>query len=185
MAFTRSCEACGGSGRVSTQPCRRCASSGVQPESEVVAVTVPPGVESGARLAIAGRGHAAAGGGPAGDLFVTIDVAPHRYLTRVGRDLHLRLPVAIHEAVLGARIEIPTLLGPVRLRIPPGTPSGRRLRLGGRGVPPVSGDEREAGDLIVEVQIVLPPVQDERSKELLREFGRLHEADVRAGLFSE
>jgi molecular chaperone DnaJ len=91
--------------------------------------------------------------------------------------------VAIHEAVLGARVDVPTLDGPVRLRIPPGTASGQRLRLRGRGVPPVAGVAAEAGDLIVEVQIVLPPVQDERSRELLREFGRLNDADVRAGLF--
>jgi molecular chaperone DnaJ len=101
----------------------------------------------------------------------------------VGRDLFLTLPVAIHEAVLGAKVDVPTLDGPVRLRIPPGTASGQRLRLRGRGVPPVPGVAAGAGDLVVEVQIVLPPVRDERSRELLREFGRLNDADVRAGLF--
>ena len=184
MVFTRSCDACAGAGRLLTEPCRACGASGVQGRSEVVTVQVPPGIETGARVAVPGRGHAAAGGA-AGDLYVTIAVAEHPHLRRVGRDLHLTLPVAIHEAVLGARVEVPTLEGPVRLRIPPGTPSGQRLRLRGRGVPPGPGVEAEPGDLIVEVQIVLPPVRDERSRELLREFGRLNETDVRAGLFGK
>jgi molecular chaperone DnaJ len=183
MVFTRACDGCGGSGRLVTEPCRPCGGAGVQGRSEVVTVPVPPGVESGARMAVPGRGHAGAGGGQPGDLYVTVDVAEHPHFRRVGRDLHLTLPVAIHEAVLGARVDVPTLDGPVRLRIPPGTASGQRLRLRGRGVPPVAGVAAEAGDLIVELQIVLPPVRDERSRELLREFGRLNDTDVRAGLF--
>ncbi len=183
MVFTRSCDGCGGGGRLLSQPCRACRGAGVESRSEVVTVTVPPGVESGARIAVPGRGHAGSGGGPTGDLYVTVSVADHPHFRRVGRDLFLTLPVAIHEAVLGAKVEVPTLDGPVRLRIPPGTPSGQRLRLGGRGVRPMPGVAAEAGDLIVEVQIVLPPIRDERSRELLREFGRLNDADVRAGLF--
>lgn len=183
MVFTRACDVCGGGGRLTTQPCRACGGVGLQARSEVVNVPVPPGVESGARIAIPGRGHVSAAGGPVGDLYVTVSVAEHPHFRRVGRDLHLTLPVAIHEAVLGARVDVPTLDGPVRLKVPAGTPSGRRLRLRGRGVPPGPGVDAEAGDLIVDVQIVLPPVQDERSRELLREFGRLNDVDVRAGLF--
>jgi molecular chaperone DnaJ len=152
----------------------------------VVTVRTPPGIESGARLVVPARGHAGARRGPAGELYVTVAVAPHRFFRREGRDLHLRLPVAVHEAALGARVDVPTLDGPIRLRIPPGTPSGRRLRLAGRGVPEgvaAGGAPVPAGDLIVEVQIVLPPVRDERSRELLREFGRLNSADVRQHLF--
>jgi molecular chaperone DnaJ len=92
------------------------------------------------------------------------------------------LPVAIHEAALGARIEVPTLDGPVRVRIPPGTSSGRQLRLSGRGIPAGNG-AGDPGDLIVETRIVLPPIRDERSKELLREFGRLNDVDVRRDMF--
>jgi len=183
MVFTRSCDSCGGGGRLLTEACAVCGGAGVQARSEVVTVTVPPGIESGARIAIPGRGHASSRGGRPGDLYVTVAVADHPFFRRVGRDLHLTLPVAIHEAVLGARVEVPTLDGPVRLRIPPGTPSGQRLRLRGRGVPPVPGVEAEAGDLIVEMQVVLPAIRDERSRELLREFGRLNDTDVRAGLF--
>ena len=89
------------------------------------------------------------------------------------------VPVAVHEAVLGARIEVPSLDGPVKLRIPPGTQAGQRFRLRGRGAPTTSGGR---GDLIVEVRLVLPPCVDERSKELMREFARLHQDDVRQEL---
>jgi len=184
MVFTKPCSTCGGQGRIVAQPCRPCRGAGVQARSEVVTVVVPPGLESGARLAVPGRGHAGARGGPTGDLYVTVDVAPHAFLRREGRDLHLMLPVAVHEAALGARVRVPTLEGPLQLRVPPGTPSGRRLRLRGRGVPSPSGRAEEAGDLIAEVQIVLPPVRDERSKALLREFGALNADDVRAHLFA-
>jgi molecular chaperone DnaJ len=183
LVFTKPCDACGGSGRITSQPCPACSGVGVHPRSEVVTVAVPPGVESGARMAVPGRGHAGARGAAPGDLYVTVEVAPHPFFRREGRDVHVTLPVAVHEAVLGARVDVPTLDEPVRLRIPPGTPSGRRLRLRGRGVPSPFGGDAEAGDLIVEVLIVLPAVRDERSRELLREFGRLNDVDVRRHLF--
>ena len=180
MVFGRTCDSCDGSGRLSAQACRQCGAAGVQARSEVVTVGVPAGVETGDRLAIPGRGHAGARGGPAGDLYVTIDVEPHRYLTRSGRDLHLTLPLAIHEAALGAKIDVPTLGEPVRVRIPAGTPSGRALRVRGQGVPAPPGAPAEAaGDLVIEIEIVLPPVRDERSKQLLREFGELNRQSVR------
>ena len=181
MVFTRPCHDCDGSGRMSVQACRVCGGAGIQPRSEVVTIDVPAGIAHGDRVTVPGRGNAGARGGPAGDLYLTAHVAPHPFLVRIGRDLHLTLPVAVHEAGLGARVDVPTLDGPLKLRIPAGTPSGRQLRLQGHGVPaPVGGD---AGDLIVHVQIVLPPVRDERSRELLREFGRLNGADVRDHLF--
>jgi molecular chaperone DnaJ len=183
MVFTKPCDVCGATGLVTSQSCQICGGTGVQPRSEVVTIVVPPGAESNMRLAIPGRGHAASRGGPAGDLYVTIDVAPHPFLTRVGRDLRMTLPVAVHEAALGARVDVPTPAGVVRLRIPPGTPSGQQLRIRGRGVAAPNGDPDAAGDLIVDVDIVLPPVRDERSKELLREFGRLNDDDVRRHLF--
>lgn len=182
MVFTKPCERCEGRALLDRQPCRACAGAGVQARSEVVTLGIPPGIESGARLVVPGRGHATPGG-VAGDLYVTIDVASHPFFRRIGRDLLLTLPVAVHEAALGARVEVPTLAGPVRLRIPPGTSSGQRLRVRGRGVPAATGQADEAGDLLVDVQIVLPPVRDERSRELLREFGRLNDGNVRAHLF--
>ena len=103
---------------------------------------------------------------------------PHPLVRREGDDLFLTVPVAVHEAVLGARIEIPTFDGAVKLRIPPGTQGGQRFRLGERGAPGAHG----RGDLIVEVRLVLPSLADERAKELMREFGRITHEDVRREL---
>jgi molecular chaperone DnaJ len=184
MVFTRACDQCGGVGHLGVQACRACAGVGVQPRSEVVTLTVPPGVNDGDRLAVPGRGHAGARGGPAGDLYVTIRVASHPFFRRNGRDLHLTLPLAVHEAALGARVDVPTLDEPVRLRVPPGTSSGRVFRIRGAGVPAAGGDEA-AGDLVAVVEIVLPPVRDERSRDLLRRFGELNDVDVRRHLFEK
>jgi molecular chaperone DnaJ len=184
MVFSRGCDVCGGAGRLMTQACRACAGAGLHARSEVVTVLVPSGSRSEDRIAVPGRGHAGARGGPAGDLYVTLNVSAHAHFTRAGRDLLLTLPVAVDEAALGARIDVPTLDDPVRLRLPPGTPSGRRFRIRGGGVPAPAGvDTESAGDLIVEVRIVLPPVRDERSKALLREFGERNRVVVRAHLF--
>jgi molecular chaperone DnaJ len=181
MVFTKSCETCGGAGQVVSTSCRVCGATGVHARSELVTLYLPPGVEHGARIAVPGRGHAGARGGPAGDLYVTIDVAPHPFFRRDGRDVRLSLPVAVHEAALGAKVVVPTLDGDVTVRVPAGSTSGQTLRVRGAGVP---GDANQPpGDLLVELQIVLPPVRDERSRELLREFGRLNDVDVRRHLF--
>jgi molecular chaperone DnaJ len=182
MVFTTRCEGCDGTGRLTRQGCRVCAGVGVQARSEVVTVGVPPGIDTGARVAVPGRGHVGARGGPGGDLYVTVEVGEHPFFRRIGRDVHVRVPIAVHEAALGARIEVPTLDGPVRVRIPPGTSSGRRLRVPGHGVPSATA-AGEAGDLIVETLIVLPALRDERSRELMREFGRLNDVDVRREMF--
>jgi molecular chaperone DnaJ len=178
MMFTGVCEPCAGAGHLAWQPCRTCAGAGTQMRSEVVTVAIPPGLESGARVAVPGRGHAGARGGPSGDLYVTVTVADHPVFRRSGRDVTFVLPVAVHEAVLGAKVEVPTLDGRVRLRIPPGTSSGQRLRIRGGGVPETAG--APAGDLVAEVRVVVPQVTDERSRELIREFGALNGGDVRA-----
>ena len=179
MVFSKPCTACSGTGKLRQQRCEVCIGHGRVVRSEAVLVDVPAGTADGARLRIAGKGHAGRNGGRTGDLYVTVHVEPHQFFQREGEHLHVRVPLAVHEAVLGTRIDIPSLDGPVRLRVPPGTPAGHRFRLKGRGVPTPSGTR---GDLIVEVALVLPPVVDERSKELMREFGRLYNGDVRRGL---
>lgn len=147
-----------------------------------VPIEVPAGVSDGATVRRTGLGHAGTGGGAPGDLFVTIAVAAHDLFQRVGDDLVLEVPIALHEAALGARIGLPTLdRAAVRLRVPPGTQSGQRFRLRQRGLP--SPRDGRRGDLLVEVRIVLPPVIDERSKELLREFGSLQREGVRDARF--
>jgi molecular chaperone DnaJ len=113
-------------------------------------------------------------------LYITLHVQPHPLFQREGDDLHLTVPIAVHEAALGAKIEVPSLDGAARLRVPPGTQSGQRFRLRERGVP--SARDGRRGDLVVEVKLVLPKLLDERSKELLREFGRINASDIRQDL---
>lgn len=179
MVFSKPCTACSGTGKLRQQRCDVCGSHGRVVRSEAVPVDVPAGTADGARLRIAGKGHAGRNGGRTGDLYVTVHVEAHPFFQRDGEHLHVRVPLAVHEAVLGTRIDVPSLEGPVKLRVPPGTQAGHRFRLKGRGVPTPSGLR---GDLIVEVTLVLPPVVDERSKELMREFGRLYHGDVRRDL---
>ena len=180
MVFSKSCTHCGGSGRHQHRTCSTCDGDGVVPRTEVVAVRVPAGVADGGRVRMAGYGHAGRRGGKSGDLYLDVAVAPHPVFERHDDDLYLVVPVAIHEAALGAKIEVPTPDGTGRVRIPPGTQSGQRFRLRGRGAPSARGGRR--GDLVVEVRLVLPRLVDERSKELLREFGRLNAEDVRRDL---
>jgi len=179
MVFSKSCAACGGTGRQRHQRCEVCAAYGRVVRSEPVPVPVPAGVHDGTRLRVPERGHTGIRGGRTGDLYVDIHVEPHPLLRRERDDLFIVVPVAVHEAVLGARIDVPTLDGGVRLKIPAGTQGGQRFRLSGRGAPNTAGTR---GDLVVEVKLVLPSVADERSKELMREFGRLNAEDVRRDL---
>ena len=179
MVFAKSCGACAGTGRLLRLRCDVCGAHGRVVRTEAVSVDLPPGLDDGVRLRVPEKGHAGRNGGRTGDLYVTVRVEPHHLFRREGEDLHVRVPLGVHEAVLGTRIEVPSLDGPVRLRVPPGTQAGHRFRLRGRGVPTPVGTR---GDLIVEVTLVLPAVVDERSKELMREFGRLNNEDVRRDL---
>lgn len=182
MVFTKPCDVCGGDGQVAAEPCRTCRGIGVSSRTEVVTLGIPAGIDSGTRVAVPGHGHAGSLGGSAGDLYVTVTVGPHPYFGRAGRDLTLTLPTAIHEAALGAVVSVPTLGDPVRVRIPAGASSGQTLRLRGLGVPANGGDD--CGDLVVTIQLVLPPELDERSRALLREFGQLNSDDVRRSVFA-
>jgi molecular chaperone DnaJ len=148
--------------------------------TESLTVAVPAGLADGARLRIAGKGNVGANGGASGDLFITVHVKPHGLFSREGDDLYVVVPIAVHEAALGCRFQLAALDGPVRVRVPPGTQSGQRFRIRERGV--ASPRDGRRGDLVVEVRVVLPRLLDERSKDLLREFGRINGEDVRAGL---
>lgn len=180
MVFAKPCSACGGAGRRTWQRCVVCSGEGRTVRSETLTVPVPAGVADGSRLRLRDHGHAGRHGGPAGDLSVTVQVQPHPFFTRHGDDLVGVLPVAVHEAALGARVEVPTLDGTMKLRVPPGTQGGQRLRVMGAGVPTPSGGR---GDVIFEVRLVLPAALDERSRELMREFGERNAADVRTALW--
>ena len=145
---------------------------------------IKPGTRDGQRIRLAGKGNAGIGGGAPGDLYLIIKVGPHPIFARVGDDIHVTVPVTVAEAALGAKIEVPTIDGRTQLKIPPGTQTGQKLRLREKGVPSASR-EGVRGDQIVEVKIVVPKVQDERSKEILRELAKLNPEDPRASLMAE
>lgn len=179
MVFSKACAACSGTGRQRQQRCGACGAQGRIVRTDAVPVFIPPGTADGARLRFPEQGHAGQAGGRPGDLYVTVHVAPHPLFRRDGNDLVIEVPVAVHEAVLGADIEVPALDGAATLRLPPGTQPGQRFRLRRRGAPTLAGDR---GDLVVQVQLVLPVAADERSKALMREFGRINNEDVRREL---
>ncbi len=181
MVFTKTCGRCGGTGQIRQLACGACNGSGLEARSEQVEVGVPPGIADGDCVRVPGKGHAGVRGGEAGGLSVTIQVAPDGLFRREGDDLHLVVPVAVSEAALGAKIEIPSFDGPVRLRVPPGTQSGQRLRVREHGVRSLRDGHR--GDLVAEIRLVLPELLDERSKELLRDFARINSEDVRRRLW--
>ncbi|MCB9650829.1 MAG: J domain-containing protein [Deltaproteobacteria bacterium] len=172
------CRACGGSGRVAGPPCPDCQGQGSRPQEVRLEVQIPPGVEAGQKIRLAGQGAPGPGGGPPGDLLIRVEVGAHPYLTRAGADLTIEVPVTVPEALLGAEVEVPTLDGRVKLRVPPGSQSGARLRLKGKGVPAYGS--RAAGDLYAVLQVILPsPEEPERTKEAAEAMARLYSGSVR------
>ena len=179
MVFARTCPSCGGAGRVRHHVCGACGGEGVGAHTGTVTIDVPVGIADGAQFSVAREGHAGRYGGQPGDLRVAVRVLPHRYFRRDGDDLLVEVPVAVYEAALGARIDVPTLEGVAWLRIPPGTQSGRTFRMREHGLPTRGG---RRGDLLVTVRLALPDVLDERSKALMHEFAERNPGNVRAGL---
>lgn len=179
MRFVRTCSRCGGTGVSGGPPCSTCHGEGRVPRSERVRVRIPPGVESGQKVRVPGYGNHGRNGGPPGDLYLEIQVQPHPIFRREGYNIRIQVPVTVVEAALGARIQVPTIDGPVTIRIPPGTRSGQVLRVAGKGVYLPHGGR---GDLYVEIHIVPPVARDQRAKELLKQCETLYPEDVRAEL---
>ncbi len=177
LAFGRTCPDCGGRG-VRVPPCPDCQGTGRHPRQETVTIAIPAGVEDGARLRVPGKGEAGRRGGGPGDLFLQISMEADPRFERRGPNLYLRLPVSFTEAALGAKVEVPTPDGHATIKVPPGTQTGAKLRLKGHGMPIPRSDQR--GDLFAEIQLVTPQVQDERSKELLRELAELNDGPLHA-----
>ena len=148
-------------------------------KSETILVKIPVGIEEGKRIRLRGQGEPAGARGTPGDLLLTVHVAPHPYFTRRGNSLYVRLPVTLGEAVAGATVDVPTPSGTVSLHVPPGTSSGRKLRVKGHGVVPRTG---EPGDLFAEVQIVLPPDLGEADRETIRQIDQRHPIHPRQDL---
>jgi len=188
MKFNIQCPRCGGTGK-QQQGCPTCNGEGVVARREPLEFRIKAGTRDGQRIRLAGKGNAGTDGGAAGDLYLIVKVGTHPVFTRVADDIYVTVPVTMTEAALGAKIDVPTIDthdggGRTQLKIPPGTQTGQKLRLREKGVPSASR-EGMRGDEIVEVRIVVPHVQDERSKEILRELAKLNPEDPRAELLGE
>jgi molecular chaperone DnaJ len=181
FSFSRACPSCGGTGKIIEQPCSACRGTGTEVRARQVKVRVPPGVEDGQRIRVKNRGAAGRNGGPAGDLFVVVHVGSHPVFGRKGRDLTVTVPITYAEAVLGAEVSVPTLERPVTVKVPPGSRSGRTLRLRGRGVRTPNG----VGDLLVTLEVAVPSTLTPEVRRLIETMAEATDGDaLRAELFT-
>jgi molecular chaperone DnaJ len=181
FGFSEPCTECRGSGSIIEHPCDECKGTGVTTRTRTINVRIPPGVEDGQRIRLAGQGEAGLRGAPSGDLYVTVHVRSDKVFGRDGDDLTVTVPVAFHELALGTTLSVPTLEGKVGVRVPKGTSDGRILRVRGRGVPKRSGGH---GDLLVTVKVAVPPKLEGDAAEALEAYAKAERAsgfDPRAG----
>lgn len=177
LQFAQTCPDCSGTGR-RREPCTLCHGKGTTPKTEQVKVRIPAGVDTGSRVRIAKKGHGGRLGAQPGDLFIITNVGKHKYFTRKGDNIYVTVPITVPEAALGAKIEVPTVEGKAQLKIPPGTQSGQKFRLKDRGVPSLRNPDMR-GDQFIEVQITLPNIISEETKESLRQFEKLNSENPR------
>lgn len=168
FAVQQACPHCQGKGKIIADPCGTCHGQGVKKERKTLNVKVPAGVDNGDRIRLSGEGEASPEGGPTGDLYVSISVRPHRLFQRDGRNLHCDVPISFADAALGGELEVPTLDGKVKLKIPAETQSGKMFRLRGKGVKPVRGGM--VGDMLCRVMVETPVNLTKKQKELLKEL---------------
>ncbi len=180
LQFSQTCGDCEGTGR-RRQPCSLCSGKGTTPKTEQVKVRIPAGVDTGSRVRIPKKGHGGRLGAPPGDLFIVTNVGKHPYFTRKGDNIYVSVPITVPEAALGARIEVPTVSGKAQLRIPPGTQSGQKFRLREKGFPSLRNPEMR-GDQFVEVQMSLPRILSEETKEVLRQFEKANPENPRKAM---
>ena len=183
MKFNIQCPRCGGSGKLPTV-CQTCHGEGTVARTENIEFRIKPGTRDGQRIRLAGKGNAGINGGAPGDLYLIIKAGMHPVFLRSSDDILVSVPVTVPEAALGSKIDVPTIDGRTQLKIPPGTKSGQKLRMRERGVPSASR-EGTRGDQIVTVEIMVPQVKDERSKEILREFAKLNPEDPREAIWEK
>ena len=182
FAFSQPCPRCHGNGSIVESPCRRCRGSGRERATKRFSVKIPAGAKTGTRIRLKGKGEAGHNGGPAGDLYVVVDVDPSPLFQRRGSDLVLEVPVTFAEAALGASVEIPTPDGPVSLKIPAGTEGGKLLRVKGRGAPHLKGNGR--GDLLTRVKVTVPKKLSKAEKEALESYLKVSKERPRERVFS-
>ena len=170
----RTCPTCSGAGQIIKNPCKACGGMGRVERDRSLSVNIPAGVETGTRIRLGGEGEAGMRGGPAGDLYIFIEVEPHKIFERDASNLYCRVPVSMTTAAMGGDIEVPTIDGGrSRVKIPEGSQSGRQMRLRGKGMPALRGGG--AGDMMIELAVETPVNLTSRQKELLREFEELSE----------
>ena len=187
FTLERTCPNCQGRGQVIESPCASCVGSGRVTRERTLSVNIPPGVEDGTRIRLAGEGEAGVRGGPAGDLYIFLSLGAHPFFQRDGADLHCRVPVSMVTAALGGEFEVPTIDGgKTRVKVPEGTQSGRRFRLQGKGMPVLRS--RQSGDMYVQVVVETPQKLTKKQRDLLAEFDRLSSAETQpesAGFFGK
>jgi molecular chaperone DnaJ len=181
-ARQRECPTCGGHGNVNGKVCRTCGGTGITQQTESVKVKIPVGVRDGQKIRLKGKGNAGSSGAPAGDLIVRIHVRPHPFFERREDDIYVELPITVGEAIRGAEIEVPTIHGPVRARIPAGTQGGQTFRLTGKGVPKAKGGN---GDHYYKVQIAVPREVPPNVMEALDDLESAYRENPRGALKSE
>ncbi|MBF0173678.1 MAG: molecular chaperone DnaJ [Magnetococcales bacterium] len=169
FSIARTCAACGGRGKIIRNPCSSCRGQGRKRSEKTLTVKIPPGVDTGTRIRLSGEGGAGLTNGPAGDLYILIDVARHPMFERFGVDLLCQVPITFTQAALGGKLEIPSLSGKVRLTVPAGTQTGSRLPLRGKGLPHLNRPG-VYGDLVVEVRVETPVRLNKRQRELFEEL---------------
>jgi len=177
MRFATACRTCGGSGQTPGQDCSACHGMGLIQKTEFIKVRIPAGVDTGSRVRIAGKGNAGEAGGPTGDLFINIDVDPHKFFKRRGNNIEIRIPITVPEATLGGKVEVPTLHGKSTIKIPPGTKSGQKFRMRDKGAPKIN--KKTHGDQMVEVYIVPPSFENQRVREIMQELEQLMDENPR------
>jgi len=180
MRFGNVCPSCGGTGSAPGRECSTCRGSGQVRKTELISVRIPPGVNNGSKVRIAGKGNTGFKGGPSGDLFISIEVEPHKFFKREGANIQINVPITVPEATLGAKIDVPTIYGKTVIRIPPGTKSGQKFRLRNKGAP-IPG-KKVKGDQFVEVTIIPPPFNDEKIRELMKELQEISPENPREKL---
>jgi molecular chaperone DnaJ len=183
MKFNITCPRCNGTGHISND-CPACHGEGTVTRTETVEFRIKPGTRDGQRIRLQGKGNAGINGGPPGDLFLIVRTGTHPVFTRQGDDIQVTVPVSVAEASLGAKVEVPTIDGRAQLKIPPGTQSGQKLRMRERGVESAQ-HPGQRGDEIVTVEVAVPHLNDERSREIMRELARLNPDDPRRTLFEK
>jgi molecular chaperone DnaJ len=177
FTLERTCPNCHGRGQSIDTPCASCGGSGRVTRERTLAVNIPAGVEDGTRIRLAGEGEAGVRGGPPGDLYIFLSIGGHPFFQRDGADLHCRVPVSMVTAALGGEFEVPTIDGgKTKVKVPEGTQSGRRFRLGGKGMPVLRS--RQSGDMYVQVVVETPQQLTKKQRELLAEFERLSSSET-------